>query len=360
MEVKVVRKFNECERVEEIAALLAAGDVCVVTDEEQAFFDVHINSCDDCTGLFEELKEITNSLKNLDEPELDELFHFELMERIRGQKVQTPVRRRNRMQTVYRYFGTAAAALAAVVVVSVVAVGLNNGLTNFDRTGTLPFGVMTDENRRDNGYTIWNEGITMTNETAPPAALPPGARVAPLPTDAPTGTDIPMPAQVHAGGGLWVEARSNSAVKYSLNVIVEDTLEAFIAINNFGTQVNVEVWYPSVYTGDITRMGMYVVPDNFGTVYEMLSDLGAVEVLSRTQHDLTDEIEFVRNRIEMREGELDRLYGMLGRADEQDMDLLNQRLDVVWVEVINDMNIMNEYRNMVELNTVNITLIRGN
>jgi len=259
----------ECGQAKEIAALIAVDDdACsIISGEEREFFRTHIENCSDCANFFNELKNdlhnIITDLKNLPQPDLPANFHEEFMAKLKAEL--KPIKR---MNPIYKRFGTVAATLTALVVVSVAIISFSGGLTRnpffqeygiasadgIDRNG----GFYNVENRR--GY------AGGANIESADAELPPQAMLTPAGAEALLEHDFShdLPIEMAAPSMFGIPA---SAEDKQIDVVVDvyDLVAAIDAVRHMGNIVIYE--YSAI-------LSIQTMRDDFGVVNAALALLG--------------------------------------------------------------------------------------
>ena len=275
----------DCYAAEDLIPLYIDNEL---SEESRAQLEEHMLSCGPCKSKYEEIRALIVTLRGIEDIELPEGFHKRLMDRL-PEKAKPLYK----LWDYKRILMTASSAAAALILVSVLSIGLN-GLAG-------------------NNNTQGSNAPQLTMQTRAEIEAPTG-KVGSEAYSAQAGVSLAAAPAAGAGG------TQNFITTFNITLTVDDVQKAMDTISRLsGAQASMSYSMPA-YEGaqgsaSVTRR---VASQDYEAVKNQLRDLGEVTNESETRQNMTRQLSDLNAQLTAKDEQKDRMLTLLGKSGDID------------------------------------------
>ncbi len=334
----------ECEKYRDLISLYIDGEI---NENDEKELLEHLENCPLCRKEFEELKAITDMLGKIEEAELPENFHTEVMTAIKAQS--SPIKK-NKPKRIWARYASLAASICALFIVGASVLGsgmLGMGSSAADAASEEMYfsqattnSAMPEAEKYD--MVVENSMVSGTADgTAYKSSLEAGV--------AKQRADL----KIIKTASLDIRVKSFDETVEAIRVDVENKGGY---VENFNSYVYNERWVNgeqiSLHEGNLT---LRVPSDDYDAAYEYLKTLGDVTNENENRDNVTESYIDVESRMLVKKTEEQRLVELLAKAENiDDIIQLESRLSVVRGEIESYEAQLKHWDKEVDYSTINV------
>ncbi|MCQ4725159.1 DUF4349 domain-containing protein [Anaerotignum faecicola] len=356
----------ECEKALELISLYIDGEL---NKEEQEEIIKHMEQCESCKKEYDSLKEMVETLKEMEYMPLPEGYHERLMDKIENAKVERADftgKDKNKRNIWKKYVSIA----AGLFVVAVIGIGGNNILTN---EISVSQGEASSET---SGYEAGGtEPQTMAMDAASGGrslgAAPAEAKLETYGAENDEAAEANDGAAYDSGNSLNADSvniaeRKNIKTSY-ISIEVENFDEAAENIENeaeaaggYVQNFNSYIYYEDTDNDVSLKSGSMTVrvdKNNYNSVKDSIKSIGEVSSENEYVEDVTGQYIDTEAKLEAKLAEESRLVELLKNAGSvQDIVSIEERLADVRGYIESYRSMIDNWDKLVELSTINIDI----
>jgi len=317
-----------CEKTTELIPLFMENEL---SDEERGQLEEHLLSCESCRATCESMQDLMDTIHLIEDEELPEDFHNELMSKLNELAPRTIALRK------YKPIALTAACIAAVfIAVSVLAVGISSLVGFDDGTSGLPV-VGTGDHEL--GYQLPLEGrfedISPFEAEGGIVPIEPATDILddqPGDNGITIAPELPIVSVDDIISTLVAEQMASSITNFTIELVVDDLNQAIDQISMLdGIQTSIELRLP-VHDRDrgYANISRRASPTEFEVVKEQLRTIGTVVTESEFRTNMSRDLNELGARLTAKEMERERLLELLSMSDDLDVLLrIQANLNIV-------------------------------